>query len=555
MNQPVRHRAQAILGVRQALFVTCSGLGLVLTTCSLMPRGTPAPTGAPPTFVSPLPNEATVPDAPMETPQATVPAGDDTSLVAVATADEHPTSHPGAPPSATRIPVIATNRPKPTLPPPIDTPTHQPIPSPVSLIPPAGVRVYETSLVLNTYGYQNALVPSAPDDPIYPYPRLDFAAVSGPAPVSYQAVVLENAYVQVIILPKLGGRIIRWTDKTTGRVLTYQNPVIKPTRWGYRGWWLATGGFEWCLPVEEHGLNEYRPWTYVVHGTSVTVSDHEDRTGLDVSVTVSLDGSHSWLVLQPEVTNKTTEAQPLQFWINAMLSLAHNRAGDGIRFTLPAAQVMIHTTDNGDLPGPGGVINWPVPGRDLSTYANWYGYLGFFADPVTDGYVGAYDTSADQGVVRIFPPGVAPGVKVFGGKGLDPGMWTDDDSTYFELWGGWTRTFWATGTLPPGGRIAWTERWYPLTGLASGFDYANAEAALRLDDRGDIVWVGIVPSHNLLGARAVLFQEGQVMAEWRVTAGPGRAFSALWPKTGTGGMGLRLLDAQGQVLAQMGMLP
>jgi len=434
-------------------------------------------------------------------------------------------------------------------------PTGDPLPSPLPLIPPAGVRVYKTNLVLNTYGYRNAFVPSAPDDPIYPYPHLDFGAVSGPAPVSYQAVVLENAYVQVTLLPELGGRIIRWSDKTTGRVLTYQNPVVKPTPWGYRGWWLATGGFEWCLPVEEHGLNEYRPWTYTVRGASVTVSDREDRTGLEVSVTVSLDASHSWLVLQPVVTNNTPVAQPLQFWINAMLSLANNHVSEGVRFVLPAAQVMVHATDNGDLPGPGGVIRWPGQGRDLRAYANWYGYLGFFASPIADGYVGAYDTVADQGVVRVFPANAALGVKVFGGKGLDPSLWTDDGSSYFELWGGWTRTFWTTGTLPPGGRMTWTERWYPLSGLPGGFDYANAEAALRLDERGDTVWVGIVPSHNLSGARAVLFQGEQAVAAWRVTAGPGRAFSASWPKAGTGDLGLRLFDAQGRLLAQMGALP
>jgi len=33
-------------------------------------------------------------------------------------------------------------------------------------------------------------------------------------------------------VPELGGRILRWTDRTTGRQLFYTNPVVKPTHWG-----------------------------------------------------------------------------------------------------------------------------------------------------------------------------------------------------------------------------------------------------------------------------------------------------------------------------------
>ena len=36
---------------------------------------------------------------------------------------------------------------------------------------------------------------------------------------------------------------------------------------------------------------------------------------------------------------------------------------------------------------------------------------------------------------------MARGAKLFAGKGLDPALWTDDGSTYVELWGGANRTF------------------------------------------------------------------------------------------------------------------
>jgi Domain of unknown function (DUF5107) len=458
-----------------------------------------------------------------------------------------------------------------------------------SLIPATAPRLYETTVTLTTYGYQQALEPSSKDDPIYPYPHLNPAKVGPPAPKNYRAIVLENSYTQVTILPELGGRIWRIVDKTTGRTVTYQNPVVKPTQWGYRGWWLATGGIEWCLPVEEHGLNEYRPWNAKVSGASVTVSDHEDCTGLDVAVTISLDAAHSTVTIQPRVTNSTGGPQKIQFWVNAMLALNGNHVADSTRFILPSAQVtvhspkpgriprglprsafpkgfdtarlaarVVHSTGDGGVPDPGSKLSWPVfKGRDLSQYANWGGHLGFFASPAASGeFAGAYDTSSDEGIVRVFPPGIARGVKFFGGKGINPATWTDDGSTYFELWGGLLPTFVDNATIQPGQTFGWTERWYPVSGLGQGFDTANATAALRLSIQSDNVSVGAVTSVNLNG-QVKLWQGGQVVATWPVAVGPGRAFSA---ESSAGGgqslvVGVQLLDSAGHLIAQAGSVP
>jgi hypothetical protein len=415
--------------------------------------------------------------------------------------------------------------------------------------------VYEMTVTIPTYGYDRALEPSGKDDPIYPYPHLNLDKVSPPTPRNYRAVVLENSYTQVLVLPELGGRIWRIVDKTTSRTVTYQNPVIKPTQWGYRGWWLATGGIEWCLPVDEHGLNEYRPWNATISGTSVTVSDREDRTGLDVAVTISLDAAHSHVTIQPRVTNSTGAPQRMQFWLNAMLALDGNRATDSTRFILPATQVTLHSSDDNGLPNPGSKIDWPVfKGRDLSRYANWRGYLGFFASPSASAdFVGAYDLSSDQGIVRIFPSGVARGVKFFGGKGIDPATWTNDGSTYFELWGGLLPTFWDYTTMQPGQTFGWIERWYPVSGLGQGFEAANATAALRLSIQSDAASVGAMSSLNLSGW-VKLWQNGQVAATWPATIGPGRAFTAIHP-INSPVLGLQLIDSSGNIVAQTGNVP
>lgn len=412
-------------------------------------------------------------------------------------------------------------------------------------------------MTIPTYGYQQALEPSGKDDPIYPYPHLNWGKMDPPAPKAYRAIILENGYIQVTILPEVGGRIWRIVDKTTGRAVTYQNPVVKPTHWGYRGWWLAVGGIEWCLPVEEHGLNEYRPWNAAVSGAAVTVSDHEDRTGLDVAVTISLDAAHSYVTIQPRVTNSTGSPQKIQFWLNAMLALNGNRATDSTRFLLPSSQVTLHSTGQDGMPEPGGKLDWPVfRGRDLSRYANWRGYLGFFASPAASGdWVGAYDTSNDQGIVRVFPSGVARGVKFFGGKGIDPATWTNDGSTYIELWGGLLPTFWDDTVIQPGQTFGWTERWYPVSGLGQGFDAANATAAVGWESRGDGVAVNVVTSANFEGL-VKLWRDGQQIATWPVAVGPGRAFNGLWSGgNGQGPIGVQLFDSMGTLVIQAGGVP
>jgi hypothetical protein len=420
--------------------------------------------------------------------------------------------------------------------------------------------MYQVELTIPTYDYEAGFVATGPDDPVYDYPRLDFSRVGPPTPRTYQALVLENGYVALTILPELGGRIFGWTDKGTGRQLLYQNPVIKPTQWGHRGWWLAAGGIEWAFPVDEHGLNEWRPWrtstSTTAQGLSVTVSDVETRTGMEVGVTISLDTDHAYVTLQPWARNDTAQAHQYQLWLNGMLTLGGNSVSAETEFIIPAGQVVVHSTGDGGLPGAGGSMNWPLhSGRDMSRYGNWDGHLGFFAPALSAGFVGVYDHTTDQGMVRAFTPGWPTGTKFFGPAGLSPTLWTDDGSNYVELWSGATASFWDYATLNPGEGVGWTEHWYPVNGLG-GFNAANAAAALRLVDTGGGAEVGVAVSALTIGELALWAGEQRV-ASWEVTLYPGQAFRASWtrPPEMTGALGLSFTDRSGQVIAQTGRVP
>ncbi len=440
------------------------------------------------------------------------------------------------------------------------TPTAAPVPSMPVAVPIGQVQVYPTTLTLATYGYEAAFQETEPDDAIYPYPRLVPEQVTPAEPKDYTAIVLENDYVALTLLPELGGRVYRWVDKATGRHLLYENPVIKPTGWGHRGWWLAAGGIEFAFPVEEHGLNEWRPWTYSISATgsigSVTVSDVEDRTGMTVGATISLDAAHDYVVIEPWVKNDTESAQTLQYWINAMVTLGDNRVSDRTRLIFPTDRVIVHSTGDESLPGAWQPMTWPIyEGRDLSLYETWQNYLGFFAPQVTEGFVALYDEASDQGLVRTFTPGWPVGTKFFGPGTLPSWLWTDDDSTYIELWSGITPTFADTTTLAPGDTVGWSERWYPVHGMGS-VTSATAEGAVALLPTETGVEIGCTVTAITAGTLTLWVQDEAIEA-WDIELSPIEAFHTTWtrPEGSKGTLGLTLQDENGQMVVRTGDVP
>jgi hypothetical protein len=130
------------------------------------------------------------------------------------------------------------------------------------------VRMWEQDLVLPTYP---ALSPDSPpmffekrdvqrsDGRIYPNPftvRLSSEKVNR----TYRAVYLENEYLQLIILPELGGRIFAGLDKTNGYDFFYRHKLIKPALIGLLGPWIS-GGVEFNWP-QHHRPSTFMPVDY-----------------------------------------------------------------------------------------------------------------------------------------------------------------------------------------------------------------------------------------------------------------------------------------------------
>lgn len=377
------------------------------------------------------------------------------------------------------------------------TPAPSPTPSPTSTPP---VRVYETRLSIPTYPYASFLHERHDPGHNWRVLWLDRGAYEAsrpaPQPRQYQAVVLENRYLQLVFLPELGGRLYQCIVKATGQNIFYQNRVIKPSYWGPltrdENWWLAAGGMEWALPVQEHGYDWGVPWAYRTttsrEGATIILTSSGGADQVAALITVTLPAESRSFRVQPRLTNRSSQPQALQFWINAALALGSTAVTPNTHFVIPANRATVHSSGDSTLPAEHQTISWPVyNGHNLSQYGNWRNWLGVFFPDAAANYFGAYSDETGLGVARIYPPDLAPGRKLFG-FGTDFAArdeYADDGSQYFELWGGPCRSFWAEDDLllAAGRSIAWSETWLPFTGLG-GISYANAEAVVfaMLDD-------------------------------------------------------------------------
>jgi len=362
--------------------------------------------------------------------------------------------------------------------------------------PAPGTPSFQTAtLTILTYPYEDCL--QVRSNGPYTYHWLDWNCYGNPSPVpkDYTLLVLENDYLQVTVLPELGGRVYQMVFKPTGHNELYRNPVIKPTHWGppEQGWWLAAGGIEWCLPVEEHGYEWGEPWSWTVvtstQGITVTVRDTDATDRLRARIDLFLPANRAYLAVTPHLENPTGDDISYKYWTNAMLAPGGaNSVGADLRFVFTADQVTVHSS--GDF-AVGEVLDWPVHGgRDYSRLGNWNHWLGFFERPqAAADFVGVYDTAADEGLARVFPADVARGSKGFGmgwANPIDWHQWTDDGSTYVEVHGGVAPTFWDTAALPAGATLSWTEYWFPVASIGT-LSAATSEAALGVRLTGSIL--------------------------------------------------------------------
>jgi hypothetical protein len=458
-----------------------------------------------------------------------------------------------SPPPAERAVATASSSPTatPSAVPPLPRPTG-PVPTPTRPVP---VSFRVSQVTIPTYPYQAFLrQTSDPSLGGYPVLTLDRAAYESsnpkPTPVTYTLLIIENRYLRVSFLPELGGRIYEVVFKPTGNNELYRNPVIKPTQWGLTNpaganWWLGAGGIEWGFPVEEHGYEWGKEWSYdsirLPDGGVVVSMLMQDPTRPYTTINITLSPEAAYFTVEPTVANPTEAPARIKWWSSAMLAPgAANKPGPDLRFIFPVSEVTVHSTGDPKLPAAGQPMAWPVyQDRDMSRLGNWGSYLGFFERPAAqgvagsnapDGFVGVYDTAANEGMMRVYPGDVTRGAKGFAPGWSQPipsSAWTDDGSGYVELHGGLMPTFDEWYELPPDGQVSWQEIWYPVAGIG-GVTHATAAAALYLAPEPGALRVNLFPTTPVQGEIRITLPGAAPVAK-PVNISPAQPFSEALP--------------------------
>ena len=277
---------------------------------------------------------------------------------------------------------------------------------------------------------------------------------------------------------------------------------------------------EWAYPIQEHGYRWGVPWRYEIaqsdSGATITLSDTEpDRVGVEVQVT--LPAGSPMFTVAPKLVNNTSQAVPVQFWINAALTLGADSMSLDTQFVVPVEAVKVHSrgASGWSVPDAREIASWPQVGEiDLQHYRQWRDYLGFFVPDTNISFMGAYNPETNLAVARLIAPGT-PGHKLFAfGKDFWDKSYTDNNSQYFEIWGGANAGFWPEDdvTVAPGQELEWQEQWWPLAEL-NGLTWVNQHVALSAIPADQVYEVSALFTRSQQGEFIILVNEKPILTE------------------------------------------
>ena len=195
---------------------------------------------------------------------------------------------------------------------------------------PSSVQIRREPVVIPTYAPQppdkspmflERRVYQGSSGRVYPLPCVERFA-ERKTDRAWNAVTIENEFVEVMILPELGGRIHAAKDKTNGYDFIYRNEVIKPALVGLAGAW-ASGGIEFNWP-QHHRPSTFMPADVEIEehadgSKTVWMSEHDPLCRMKGMHGVCLHPGRSVIELKVRAYNRTPFVQTFLWWANVAI--------------------------------------------------------------------------------------------------------------------------------------------------------------------------------------------------------------------------------------------
>ena len=428
------------------------------------------------------------------------------------------------------------------------------------------VTVEERLLAIPTYGvldpdpnpvFFNGRRYQGAQGRVYPYP-LVHNLTDSLTDKEYRAVIIENEYIEVCILPELGGRIYYARDKGNDYYFLYYNRVVKPALIGMTGAWIS-GGVEWNIP-HHHRATSFMPLAFEITenadgSKTVWVGETELRHRTRWAVGVTLYPSSTLIGTTLRVYNTTPYQNSFLAWANAAV---HANENYQVYFPPKSQYVTYHRKNQ--------FSGWPVSyqfydgadyseGVDVSRWENHIKPTSFFEWGNNGNFVAGIDHAQQAGTVVFGDKYINPGKKVWSwGNNPQGAMWdqllTDEDGPYLEL------MFGSFSDNQPD--YSWihtretkeSEYWFAPLRDMTGISRVNRDAVVHLDILNDTLFAGINVTRPQEGARIIIREEDEIILDETTSVYPDSSFLFTYEAPGMNKYALKieLFDNSGKLL-------
>lgn len=374
--------------------------------------------------------------------------------------------------------------------------------------------VVEETRTISTYPFSDPdPVPILVRRPaIYPYFAFNSFSTEG-IEQEWKVVRLENDYIQVLVLPGVGGKIYGAVEKSTGEEFVYLNSVLKFRQIAMRGPWTS-GGSEFNFGLVGHTPATATPVNYMLRenpdgSVSCIVGTLDLPSRTRWSVDIRLPKDQALFELRSLWYNPSPLHQSYYVWTNNAV-----RTGEDLQYFYPGNMAVPHGYSVPPQP-------WPVDsqGRDLSWYRNnnFGGSKSHFVLGKYEDFYGGYwhDTEFGFGHWALYDdmPGKKMWIWALSGQGaIWEGLLTDTDGQYSEPQAGRLFSQSDHESFAPYTGDVWREILFPFKEIG-GLVKASPFAALNCLRSEDSLEIGLCALQPLDDDLVLKFDNREVYRE------------------------------------------
>jgi tetratricopeptide (TPR) repeat protein len=351
---------------------------------------------------------------------------------------------------------------------------------------------------------------------VYPVPFID-KVYDHKEDKNYDAAILENEFVKLVMLPEIGGRIFEAQDKTNNNYnFFYKQKVIKPALVGLAGPWIS-GGLEFNWP-QHHRPGTYLPTDIFIEveadgAKTIWMSEYDPMYHLKGMHGIRIRPNSALIELRGRLFNRTPLTQTFLWWANVAVEVhkdyqsffppdVHYVADHAVR-----AMTSYPVAENDYY----GIAYHKRQGKnDLRNYDNIPVPTSYMVCDTKFDFFGGYDFKANGGFIHVANRHIAPGKKQWTwgneafGRAWDREL-TDEGGPYLELMAGvYTDNQPDFTYLLPYETKTFSQFWWSYKNIGP-VQNANKDLAIRLEiQQGNKLDLGVAGSQKFENLQFIL---------------------------------------------------